>query len=151
MTNQDQSANGGGQVQSGNGGGTTAGNGSEVAKNGGTSKAADGPVFAPPADIYETKDDVQLYLDMPGADPSSLDVTLDRRILAVSARSMPWQPDGYALIAAEYQDGNYARSFVLSDNLDGDQIEANFRDGVLRLRVPKAAPSPAKKISVNAG
>ena len=109
------------------------------------------PVFAPPADIYETKNDVQLYLDMSGADPATLDVMLDRRILAVSAHSKPWQPQGYVLIAAEYQEGNYARSFVLSDNLDGDKIEANFRDGVLRLRVPKSAPSPTKKISVNAG
>jgi HSP20 family molecular chaperone IbpA len=139
------------QVQPANGGSTTAGNGAEASKSGAVAQAGGSAVFAPPADIYETRDDVQLYLDMPGADPATLDVTLDRRILAVSARSTPWQPQGYVLIAAEYQEGNYARSFVLSDNLDGDKIEANFRDGVLRLRVPKSAPSPAKKISVNAG
>jgi HSP20 family molecular chaperone IbpA len=139
------------QAQATNGGKTRTGNGSDVAKSSSELQAEDSPVFAPPADIYETKDDVQLYLDMPGADPTTLDVTLDRRILAVSARSTPWRPQGYTLIAAEYRDGNYARSFVLSDNLDGDKIEANFRDGVLRLRVAKLAPSPAKKISVNAG
>jgi HSP20 family molecular chaperone IbpA len=139
------------QVQPANGGGTTTGNGSEASKSSTAAQAEGSPVFVPPADIYETKDDVQLFLDVPGADPATLDVTLDRRILAVSARSTPWQPQGYTLIAAEYSDGSFARSFVLSDNLDGDKIEANFRDGVLKLRVPKSAPSPAKKISVNAG
>jgi HSP20 family protein len=108
------------------------------------------PTFAPPADIYETKEDVQLYLDMPGADPATLDVTLDRRILVVSARCTPWRPQGYMLLAAEYQDGNYERSFVLSDQLDGEKIDANFKDGVLCISVPKAPPSPAKKITVNA-
>lgn len=139
------------QVQPANGGSTTTGNGAEASKSGAVARAGGSAAFAPPADIYETRDDVQLYLDMPGADPATVDVTLDRRILAVSARSTPWQPQGYVLIAAEYQEDNYARSFVLSGNLDGDKIEANFRDGVLRLRVPKSAPSPAKKISVNAG
>ena len=57
---------------------------------------------------------------------------------------------GYTLIAAEYQDGNYERSFVLSDQLDGESIDANFKDGVLCIRAPKAPPSPAKKIAVNA-
>ena len=144
------------QGQASNGGSTKTGDGWQATKSGSGMQArgsgAGGvPIFTPPADIYETKDDVQLYLDLPGADPATLDVTLDRRILAVSCRSMPWRPEGYMLVAAEYQDGSYERSFVLSDNLDADKVEANFRDGVLRLRVPKSAPSPAKKISVNAG
>jgi HSP20 family protein len=128
------------------------GNGNDTASGNGRSLEQTGlmPTFAPPADIYETKDNVQLYLDMPGADPSSLDVTLDRRILMVSARCPPWRPQGYTPVAAEYQDGNYERSFVLSDQLDGEKIDANFKDGVLCIRLPKSPPSPAKKIAVNA-
>ena len=108
------------------------------------------PTFIPRADVLESKDGFRVVLDMPGADPQSLDITLEKHVLAVSARSTPWQPEGYQLVMAEYQDGNYARSFVLSDQIDENRIEAGFRDGVLRLNLPKAPPAPAKKIKVSA-
>ncbi|MBB3320112.1 MULTISPECIES: Hsp20/alpha crystallin family protein [unclassified Rhizobium] len=109
------------------------------------------PVFTPPTDIVEDPKGVRLLLDMPGADPDSLDVTLDQRVLRVSARSVSSAPEGYALVHAEYRDGNYERSFTVSEPIETTKIEAVFRDGVLKLTLPKAAPSPAAKISVKAG
>jgi HSP20 family protein len=111
---------------------------------------SEAPTFVPPTDILETKDAIVMLLDMPGADPDSLNVILDKRVLRVSARSKPPVPEGYTLTRAEYRDGNYERAFTLSDDVDGERIEAVFRDGVLRLTVPKAVPSPAKKIGVKA-
>lgn len=108
------------------------------------------PVYTPPTDIIETASGVQMVLDMPGADPDSLDVTLDNRVLRISARSASSAPEGYALLHAEYRDGNYERSFMVSEPIDTAKIEAVFKDGVLRLTLPKAAPSPAAKISVKA-
>jgi HSP20 family molecular chaperone IbpA len=108
------------------------------------------PVFTPPTDIIETADSVLMVLDMPGADPDSLDVMLDKRVLHIAARSASSAPDGYALLHAEYRDGNYERSFTVSEPIDTAKIEAVFKDGVLRLTLPKAAPSPAAKISVKA-
>jgi HSP20 family molecular chaperone IbpA len=108
------------------------------------------PVFTPPTDILETTTGVQMILDMPGADPDSLDVTLDNRVLRISARSQSSAPDGYALVHAEYRDGNYERSFAVSEPIDTAMIEAVLKDGVLRLTLPKAAPSPAARISVKA-
>lgn len=108
------------------------------------------PVYTPPTDIIETASGVQMVLDMPGADPDSLDVTLDNRVLRISARSASSPPEGYALLHAEYRDGNYERSFMVSEPIDTAKIEAVFKDGVLRLTLPKAAPSPAAKISVKA-
>lgn len=108
------------------------------------------PVFTPPTDIIETTAGVQMILDMPGADPDSLDVTLDNRVLRISARSASSAPDGFALVHAEYRDGSYERSFTVSEPIDAAKIEAVLRDGVLRLTLPKAAPSPAAKISVKA-
>ena len=108
------------------------------------------PVFIPPTDIIENTDNVLLMLDMPGADPDTLDVTLDNRILHISARSASSAPEGYALLHAEYRDGNYERSFTVSEPIDTAKIEAVFKDGVLRLTLPKAAPSPAAKINVKA-
>jgi HSP20 family protein len=127
----------------GNGGAASQGNGQ-------TQDAHELPTFIPPADVLEAKDSFMVILDMPGADPQSLDITLEKHVLAVSARSTPWRPEGYTLLAAEYQDGNYSRSFVLSDRVDESRIEAKFRDGVLRINLPKAAPAPAKKIQVMA-
>jgi HSP20 family protein len=105
------------------------------------------PTFAPPTDIYETKDALIMLLEMPGADPESLNVSLEKRTLTVSARSTPFTPQGYTLIHAEYRDGNYERAFTLSEQIDGDNVDAVFKDGVLRLTLPKAQ-SPAKKIPV---
>ena len=109
-----------------------------------------GPTFIPLADILETQDAVIMLLDMPGADPDSLNVTLERLVLAISARSKSTVPQGYTLLRAEYRDGNYERSFKLAEAVDGDRIEAVLKDGVLRLRLPKAAPSPVRKIDVKA-
>jgi HSP20 family protein len=110
----------------------------------------DGTVLMPLADIYETKDAVTMLLDMPGADPESLNVTLDKRVLTVAARSVSSAPEGYTLIHAEYQDANYQRAFSVSDQIDSERIDAIFKDGVLRLNLPKTTPSPAKKIVVKA-
>ncbi len=122
-----------------------------LAKRGEQSRQSqDLPAFIPPADVFESKERFTVLLDMPGADPGSLDVTLDKHVLMVAAKSTPWRPEGYTLLAAEYQDGNYARSFTLSDRVDENRIEAEFRNGVLRLNLPKAAPAPAKKIQVSA-
>ena len=110
-----------------------------------------GPTFIPAADIFETKDAIVLFLEMPGANPDSLNVMLEGRALDVSARSTPPTiPPGYALTYGEYRDGNYERAFTLSDEVDRDRIDAVFKDGVLRLTLPKASPPPAKKIAVKA-
>ena len=107
-----------------------------------------GPVFVPPTDIIETKESLLMLLDMPGADPETLDVSLDQRVLSISARSTPTTPEGYAPIYTEFRDGAYERKFMVSDQVDRERIDAVLKDGVLRITMPKAAPSPAKKISV---
>jgi HSP20 family molecular chaperone IbpA len=108
------------------------------------------PTFAPATDIFETEEAVIMLLEMPGADPATLNVTLDNRILEISARSIAFKPEGYTLRYSEYQEGNYERGFTLSELIDVDRIEAVFKDGVLRLTLPKASPSSARKIAVKA-
>jgi HSP20 family molecular chaperone IbpA len=106
------------------------------------------PRFIPPTDIVETGDALLMLLDMPGADSDTLDVTLDRRVLSIAAHTTSSAPEGYTPIFVEYREGNYERKFVVSEEIDGDHIEAELKDGVLRLRLPKVSPSPAKKINV---
>lgn len=106
------------------------------------------PVFPPPTDVFETKDAMILAIDMPGADPGTLDVSLERRSLKVSATVAPSAPQGYALVYAEFRDGKYERTFTLPDPVDAERIDAVLKDGVLRLTLPKESPSPAKKITL---
>jgi HSP20 family molecular chaperone IbpA len=109
---------------------------------------ASGPIFLPPTDILEKGDSVVMLLDLPGADPASLDVTLDKRILTITARVPAADLNGYSPQHIEFGSGTYERGFVFSDEMDGERIEATLKDGVLRLTVPKAADSGAKKITV---
>ena len=115
-----------------------------------TEPASAGPIFTPPADILEKGDTVVLLLDVPGADPASLDVTLDKHVLTIEARVTVAAPEGYAPEHIEFQNGTYERRFVFSEQMDGDRIDATLKDGVLRLTVPKAADTATKKISVKA-
>jgi HSP20 family protein len=123
----------------------------QIATNGNsdsTESANAGPIFMPPADILETGDTVVMLLDVPGADPASLDVTLDKHLLTITARVEQAAPQGYTPVHIEVGDGTYERRFVFSERMDGARIEATLKDGVLRLTVPKAADAAAKKISV---
>jgi HSP20 family protein len=111
---------------------------------------ASGPIFIPPSDVLEKGDTVIMVLDLPGADPASLDVTLDKRVLTISAKVQSPAPEGYAPVHIEFHNGTYERRFIFSDQMDGEHIDATLKDGVLRLTVPKAPDTAAKKIAVNA-
>ena len=116
----------------------------------GAESTRNGPVLLPAADIYDNNDTLFLSLELPGVDPESLGVTLEKRVMTISGRSSTQAPPGYALTHAEYRSGDYERSFTLSDAIDGDRIEAEFTDGVLRLKLPKSQPAPTKTIQVKA-
>ena len=109
-----------------------------------------GPTFTPAADILETGEAIVMVMDLPGADPGSLDVALDKRVLTVSARVTSSVPQGYAPAYIEFRDGTYERRLAFSEQPDGDGIDATLKDGVLRLTIPKAADAAAKKITVKA-
>jgi HSP20 family protein len=125
----------------------------QVVSNGSSAspeKTSAGPIFTPPADILEKGEAAVMLLDLPGADPASLDVTLDKRILTISARITSPAPEGYAPVYIEFRDGIYERRFVFSEQMDGERIDATLKDGVLRLIIPKALDATAKKIIVKA-
>lgn len=109
------------------------------------------PVYRPAADVYETADVLTVVLEVPGADPDTIHVAVEKRLLTVTARTNLTVPAGYALAVAEFKPGDYERAFTLADTIDIDRIEAQLRDGILRLKLPKVLPAPAKTISVKAG
>jgi len=116
-----------------------------------TERTRDQACFLPRADIYEMDEQIVIVADMPGADRNSIDVTLEKNILTINAAVDPVIPQGYTLQAAEYEAGDYHRTFRLSNEIDRSKIEAVVKDGVLRLYLTKAAEAKARKISVKAG
>lgn len=107
--------------------------------------------FVPRADIYEVDDQIVIVADVPGANEKSVEVTLEKNVLTINAYVDPQEMEGYSLVFAEYEVGDYQRSFKLSDEIDRDKIQATIKDGVLRLYLPKAAAAQARKINVKAG
>jgi HSP20 family molecular chaperone IbpA len=107
--------------------------------------------FVPRADIYETDEGVIVLLDMPGVNGASIDITLEKNILNINGFSEMETPEGYTLAFAEYEPGDYERSFRLSGRFDRENIEAVYNHGVLRLTLPKAEKEKARKISVKGG
>ena len=104
--------------------------------------------FVPRADIYETEKEIIVLADVPGANEKTVDITLEKNVLSITAFVEPAIPREYEIAYAEYEDGDYQRSFRLSDEIDRDKIEAVVSDGVLRLHLPKSQESRTKKIAV---
>ena len=104
--------------------------------------------YVPRVDIYETDDAIVLLTDMPGVDENSVDIMLEKNVLTVNGTVDVESPDNYSLSYAEYESGDYERSFNLSNEIDREKIEATVKHGVLRLHLPKAAPAKTRKITV---
>ena len=78
------------------------------------------------------------------------DITLEKNVLTINGFVETQQPDNYSLAYAEYDTGQYERSFTLTNEIDRDRIEATVKDGVLRLHLPKIGDAKTKKIAVKA-
>ena len=108
------------------------------------------PVFRPVADIFETRRGVTLVLEMPGVRAEGVEVTLEKRVLTIRGRSSVARPDSYRRIYAEYGEGDYERSFSLSEDIAAENIEATCKHGVLTLDLPKAQEAKPRQINVRA-
>ncbi len=92
-----------------------------------------------------------VHIDLPGVSNDSLDIDVERSVLTVTAKREVLRQDGDQTFRAERRSGNFRRTINLGDNLDPEQIEANFSDGVLTLRIPVAEQAKARKVDVNFG
>lgn len=119
-----------------------------AAPNGETKRRA--VTFMPAVDIFERGETTVIVADMPGVAPDDVDVTLDRQVLTLRGKVKPHAPEGYSRLASEYRVGDYVRVFTLSDEIDQNKINAELKNGVLRLELPRSAETQPKKISVKA-
>ena len=108
-------------------------------------------VFIPRTDIYERPDALIVVADMPGVDQNSVDINIERRVLTITGRVEAPDVKDRRLSYAEYQIGDYERSFALSDEVDVSKIEATVSQGILRVVLPKAEHAKPRRIAVTAG
>jgi HSP20 family protein len=105
-------------------------------------------VFLPTADIYETQDALTVILEMPGVAKGNVDVRVEDGVLNVEGRLDLSKYQGLQPLYTEYNIGHYSRSFQLSSKIDQNAIGAEFKDGVLSLRLPKVEEAKPRSIEV---
>ena len=122
--------------------------GKQSAQQDASERTHEGPVFVPRVDIYETETGLVVVADLPGVSPEGLEVTLEKRVLSIYGRVAEDSPEGYSQAYREYEVGDFDRQFTLSGDFDINGIEANLKDGVLHLAIPRAQEAAAKRIEV---
>ncbi len=101
-----------------------------------------------PMDAWREGDTFVIEFDLPGVQPETLDVDVERNVLTVRAERPPRNGD-WELLASERPTGLFSRQLVLGDNLDLEKVEAAYEAGVLRLRVPVAERAKPRKIQIS--
>ncbi len=113
---------------------------------------AEQEVFLRPAvDIYEDSGGITLKADMPGVSRDRLHVQVDGNNLAIEGQAAIDMPQGMESLYADVSHTRFRRSFTLSTELETDKINAQMKDGVLTLRLPKRAELQPRKIEVSVG
>lgn len=107
-----------------------------------------GMVFIPDVDIFETEKEIALLADMPGVKPENLTIDLKENTLSIDGQVAPFKADTEEDVFIEYQVGTYQRQFSISEVIDQSRIEAELKNGVLRLTLPKVEKAAPRKITV---
>lgn len=106
---------------------------------------------SPAVDVFEDEGGITLLADMPGVPREQLELKVEGDTLLLEGSAQPRTPEGLQPLYAEVRVPRYRRSFTLSRELDSTRIEANLKDGVLKLRIPKHAHAQPRRIAVTAG
>jgi HSP20 family protein len=117
-------------------------------------QAAFGTVARPttmPMDAYRRGDAFVVEFDLPGVDPSSIDLTVERNVLTVTAERAGNEGDDVELVAAERPRGRFSRQLFLGDTLDTDRLEASYEAGVLRVSIPVAEQAKPRRVKIETG
>lgn len=105
-----------------------------------------------PMDLHQDEDKFVARIDLPGVDPSTIDIDVEDRMLTVRAeRRSEATREGRRWLTRERSVGTYARQLSLGRGLAVDQIDADYRDGVLTLTIPVAEEAKSRKIQVKHG
>lgn len=112
---------------------------------------APAPCLVPPVDIFEDEQGITLLADLPGVSRERLGVRVDGDSLVIEGTAEVAGPRDLELVYGEAQVPAYRREFTLSRELDASRIEAQLKDGVLRVAIPKAEEAKPRRIEVRVG
>ena len=110
----------------------------------------EGAVFTPAVDIFETERDITLILDMPGVKKDNITIDLNENILTLSGDVKPFEGADENDILVEFEVGKFWRQFTIPEVIEQSKINAEHKDGVLRLTLPKVEKAQPRKITVKA-
>lgn len=104
--------------------------------------------LTPLIDIHEGPDGLILEADLPGTTERDVQVQLEENVLTLHARVSSPVPEGARPLHEEYRQGDFSRSFILSDEVERGKIGAELKNGVLRLTLPKSERAKTRKIEI---
>lgn len=113
-----------------------------------TSRSQSAVAIAPPVDVIEDASGITLYADLPGVPREKLTLNVEADTLTIEGEVSLASPENLQALHVEVTQPRYRRVFTLSRELDSEKIAAEFKQGVLKLHIPKAAHAQPKKISV---
>jgi HSP20 family protein len=107
--------------------------------------------WAPVVDVNESASDVGITVELPGIDPSAVEITYENDVLTVKGEKKSTRKEGdtgtrYHIVERTF--GEFTRSFRMPKGLDESKIDAQYANGVLTIRVPKAAVAAPRKIEI---
>ncbi|MEU3523291.1 Hsp20/alpha crystallin family protein [Streptomyces sp. NPDC038707] len=106
---------------------------------------------AMPMDAYRSGDEFLVHFDLPGIDPETIELDVERNVLNVRAERRHPAPDDAEMLVAERPTGTFTRQLFLGDTLDTDRIDASYDAGVLTLRIPVAEQAKPRRIQITGG
>lgn len=102
-------------------------------------------------DAWKEEDEFVVEFDIPGVDPSGIDLDIERNVLTIRAERGSRAGKNAEIIAEERSQGSFSRQVILSDNLDPDAAKANYEAGVLTVRIPVAERAKPRSIEISSG
>jgi HSP20 family protein len=114
---------------------------------------SDGTLARPsamPMDAWREGESFHVEFDLPGVDPASIDLDVERNVVTIKAER-PGLDSSREMIASERPRGVFSRQLILGDNLDTERIDASYDAGVLQLTIPVAEKAKPRKITIGTG
>jgi HSP20 family protein len=106
---------------------------------------------AMPMDAYRQGDQFVVNFDLPGVDPASVDLTVEKNVLSVSAERRWDAAEDIQVVASERPQGTFNRQLFLGEGLDPEKVEASYENGVLTVTIPVAEQAKPRKVEISAG
>ena len=102
----------------------------------------------PKVNVYEHDDKISIVAEIPGLDKKNVSVEVEDQVLTISGDKHGFDDSGGKCITRELKQSSFKRSFNLGEHLDGDDVSASFKDGLLSISIPKIEPEKPKKTFV---